>query len=105
FSRIVINKVYIIVHEGELTVSQEKCRVARYRLVKELHYFKEIFSLARGVSDTVVEGFFCSQVEIVGSEVRRRVLADCAFLLWRQLRLKLIGDFLRNLALDGEDIG
>src|SRR4029434_849515 len=86
-------------------MSEKKCRVARYRLVKNLHGFKEIFSLARGGNVAVVDEIFCSKVEIVGTQVRRGPLADCTLFRWRQLGLKLIGDFLGNLTLDGEDVG
>ena len=48
-------------------MSQEKCRVAREGLVKKLHRFKEIISQARGVNLAVVDEFFCSQEEVVGS--------------------------------------
>ena len=98
-------EIYCIVRVGELTMSEEKCRVARYRLIKKLHRFKKIISLARGVNAAVIEEFFCSQEEIVGSEVRRRALVDCTLFLWRKFGLKLIRNFLGNLALDGEHIG
>ena len=48
-------------------MSQEKRRVAREGLVKKLHRFEIIFSQARGVNVAVVEEFFCSQEEIIGS--------------------------------------
>ena len=87
---------------GELTISEEKCRVARYRLVEELHSLKEILSLGIGVN--AVDEFFCSEIEIVGSEVRSGALVDRSLFLWRKFRLKLVGDFFGNFALDGEDI-
>src|SRR6266498_123895 len=102
---IVVIQVYIIVRIGEQTVSEEKGRVARYRLVEELHRFKIIFPLVRRVIVAFVDEFFCSQVKIVGSEVRGRALAYCSLFLWRKFDLKLVGDFFSNLALDGKDIG
>jgi hypothetical protein len=72
-------------------------------LVKELHRFKVTFSLASGVA--FVDEFFCSQVEIIGSQVFGRPLHDSRFVFRRELGLKLVGNFLGNLALDGEDIG
>src|SRR5438128_8742994 len=86
-------------------MSEEKRRVAREGLVKKLHRFKEIFFQARGVNVAVVEEFFCSQEEIIGSEVRGGALADRTLFLWRELGLKLVGDFLGNLALNRENIG
>ena len=87
-------------------MSEKKCRVARYRLVQQLHGLKSILFLSSNrVNILAVEEFFCLQVEIVGNQVRGRSLGDCTLFLWRQLGLKLIGDFLRNLALDGKDIG
>ena len=83
-------------------MSEEKGRVARYGLVQELHRFKESSLAPHGARD--LEEFFCLQVEIVGSQIRGWPLVDCTLFLWRQLGLKLFGDFLRNLALDGEDI-
>ena len=80
---IVVRKVYIIVRIGELTISKEKCTVARYRLVEKLHRFKIIFSLPRWVNETFVEKFFCFQVEIVSGYVRRGTLADSILLRWR----------------------
>ena len=66
---------------------------------------KKIFSSTRGNNIAVVNESFCSQVEIVGSHVRRGALVHCAFFGWRKFGLKLIGDFFGNLALDGKDIG
>src|SRR4029453_8219714 len=86
-------------------MSEEECRAAPYRLVKELHTFKELFSPTRGVKFGVVDEFFCSQVEVVGGKILGRPLLDGRFLFWRQLGLKLFGDFLGNLALDAEDVG
>src|SRR4029453_8896308 len=101
----VLDCVYIIVRIGELTMSEEKGRVAPYSLVKKLHCFKIIFSSAREVNEAVVDEFFCSQVEIVGNEIRSGALTDYTLFLWRQFGLKLVGDFFGNLALDGENIG
>jgi len=89
---------------GELTISEEKGRVARYGLVQELHRFKMILFLAIRANVTVDE-LFCSEVKVISSQVRGRALADCTRFLWRKLGLKLVGDFLGNLALNGEDIG
>ena len=86
-------------------MGEEKCRVAREGLVKKLHRFKEIISQARGVNVAVVNAFFCSQEEIVGSEVRGGTLADRTLFLWRELSLKLVGYFLGDLALNRENIG
>src|SRR5437016_8543984 len=83
-------------------MSEEKARVARYRLVEKLHRFKVIFFLVR--SANLVDKFFCSQVEIIGSQVRCRPLRYGRYLFRRQLRLTLFGDFFSNLALDGKDI-
>src|SRR5437870_4107405 len=101
---IIVIQVYIIVRIGEQTVSEEKGRVARYCLVEELHRFKIIFPLVRRVIVAFVDEFFSSQVEIVGSEVRSGALVDRTLFLWRKFGLKLVGDCLRNLALDGKDI-
>ncbi len=57
---IIVKPVYSIVRIGEQTVSEKKCRVARYRLVEKLHCFKMIFSPARLVNVAVVDEFFCS---------------------------------------------
>src|SRR4030095_13172533 len=86
-------------------MSEEKGRVAREGLVKELHRFKEILSLTREVNVAVVDEFFCSQVEIVGNQVRRGPLVHRTLFRWREFGLKLIGDFLGNLALDAEAVG
>src|SRR5438128_1894185 len=90
---------------GEPTMSEEKCRVAREGLVKKLHRFKEILSQARGANIALVEEFFCSKETVVGSYVRGGALADRTLFLWRELGLKLVGDFLGNLALNRENIG
>ena len=58
-----------------------------------------------GVNVAVVDEFFCSQVEIVGSQVGGGAFVDCTLFLWRKLGLKLVSNCLGNLALDGEDIG
>src|SRR4029453_1426195 len=101
----ILDCVNIIVRIGELTMSEEKGRFAPYSLVKKLHCFKIIFSSAREVNEAVVDEFFCSQVEIVGNEIRSWALTDYTLFLWRQFGLKLVGDFFGNLTLDGEDIG
>src|SRR6266446_336982 len=100
---IVVIQVYIIVRIGEQTVSEEKGRVARDRLVEELHRFKIIFPLARRVNVAFVDEFFCSEVKVISSQVRRGALVDRVLFRWRKLCLKLIGDFLSNLALDDKD--
>ena len=46
FRVVVVKEIDQIVGAGELTMSQEKRRVARDGLVKELHHFKKILSLA-----------------------------------------------------------
>ena len=89
---------------GELAISKEKGRVARHRLVKELHGIKSVLSPAQR-GEVSVDEFFGSEVKVVSSQVRSRTLADRTFFRWRELGLKLVGDFLGNLALNGEDIG
>ena len=101
---IVVKPVNLTVNEGELTVCQEKPSVTRYRLIKKLDRFKIFFSLAVEVNAAVVDKLFCSQVELVRVQVRRRAFLDSRFLLWRQLRLKLSGNCVRNLALDRKDV-
>src|SRR5437868_12043441 len=86
-------------------MSQEKCRVAREGLVKKLHRFKKIISQARGVNLAVVDEFFCSQEEVVGSQVRGGTLADRTLFLLRELGLKLVGDGFGHLTLNREDVG
>src|SRR6266550_7915885 len=84
---------------------EQKGRIARYRLVKGLHSFKEILSLASGVNESVVDEFFCSEVEIISGQVFGRSLLDGCFIFRRKFGLKLIGYSCGNLALDGKDIG
>ena len=46
-----------------------------------------------------------ANVKIEGREIISRSLLDRGLFRWRKFGLKLIGDFLGNLALDGKDIG
>src|SRR6266496_3178991 len=85
-------------------MSEEKVRVRARAWSRNCTALKSFSSPARRVSD-VVDEFFCSEVEIVGSEIRCRPLCHGRFLFWRQPGLKLVGDFFGNLALNAEDIG
>ena len=62
---------------SELTMSQQKCRVTRYRLIEKLHGAKSI--LLSTVNVSVGEELFCSQVKIIGSQVVGRSLLDGRF--------------------------
>src|SRR5712692_9858046 len=91
-------------YEGELAISKEEGRVARYRLLKELDGCEIILSCPRYVNTTIIDELLCAKIKIIGSEIFCRSLLDGRFLCRGELGLKLVGDFLRFLALDGEDV-
>src|SRR4029077_14143815 len=91
--------------EGEQTISKEEGRVACYRLLKEWDGCEIILSRPRYVNATIIDELLCAKIKIIGGEVLCRSLLDRCFLLWRELGLELIGDHLRNLALNCKNIG
>src|SRR5215469_8334404 len=86
-------------------MSQDKRRITRDRLVKQLHRLKKILSLPRRAYFAFVDKFFGTEIQIVCSDIRSGSFLDRTLFLWRWLGSKAIGDRLGNLALNSENVG
>src|SRR6476469_10192583 len=91
-------------HRGQFAEGKEELRVALSLLVEQTFGLQQVLLCSIGVKIGLIE-CFSSQIKIVGGEVFRGPLFDSRFLLWRKLCLKLIGDPLGDVSLDGKDVG
>src|SRR5437763_17091805 len=87
---------------GELTIRIEKRWIARHSLVQQIDCLTEIrHPAAKGCSRKHMTG---ARIESESDEIAGRPALNRQSLSSRDFGVKLLSDFLRNLALDGEQI-
>ena len=90
-------------NSAELTISFEVKRVSRERLVQEISGLEQILFSAIAIGRRQ-EKIPCASVEIESGEIGGRRPFNRSFFSGRDFRVKLLSDFLRNLALDREHL-
>src|SRR5207244_1918757 len=95
-------EVKLVMSPGELTIRIEKRWIARHGLVQQIDCLTEIrHPAAKGCPRKHMTG---ARIEIESDEITGRPPLNRQFLSRRDFGVKLLSDFLRDLALDGEQI-
>src|SRR5581483_1545646 len=100
-SMVKTEKINSIVRTCEFSVGQEEERVARDRLVKQLDSLEQVFFGARAERNAVDE-VFGTQIKIVSHDVGGGRFLNGSPLCGGGFRSQLVGDCLRDLALERE---
>ncbi len=82
-------------------MGQRKCRIELDRLLVERFHPRDIVMVAIRPA----EYFVRLEIKQIGVAVLRRLAFDLLLFARRKRRLQRGGDFLRQLALDGENVG
>src|ERR1700756_5272131 len=85
---------------GKLAICLEKRWILRDSPVKQIDCLEVFHFLGR----LRVQENFGTRVKIERADIARRRTFDCLFFAWRKFGLQLIGNRLRDLALNGEYI-
>src|SRR5437762_59020 len=95
-------EVKLVMSPGELTIRIEKRWIARHGLVQQIDCLTEIrHPAAKGCPRKHMTG---ARIEIESDEIAGRPAVNRQSLSSRDFGAKPLSDFLRNLALDGEQI-
>src|SRR5436309_14260637 len=94
--------VKLVMSPGELTIRIEKRWITRHSLVQQVDYLHQIRYLAtKGCPRKHMTG---ARIEIESDEIAGRPALNGRFLSGRDFGVKLLSDFLRNLALDRKQV-
>src|SRR5437667_7721657 len=94
--------VKLVMSPGELTIRIEKRWIARHSLVQQIDYPQEIRHPAAKCCPR--KNVIGERVEIESHEIAGRPALNGRFLSGRNFGVKLLSDFLRNLALDRKQV-
>ena len=106
WSRGIVQPMQVELGIREFAERRHEGRVATNRFVQQLDFTLGSFDSA--AADTAGAGAVerrRTKVQVVGSHVLRRLGRDDSFFAWGKLGLKLLGNGVSDLTLDGEDIG
>src|SRR5205809_5737179 len=94
--------VKLVMSPGELTIRIEKRWITRHSLVQQVDYLHQILYLA--AKRCPQKNIIGSGIKIKSNEIAGRPALNGRFLSGRDFGVKLLSDFLRNLALDRKQV-
>src|SRR5437016_2352197 len=94
--------VKLVMSPGELTIRIEKRWITRHSLVQQVDYLHQIRYLA--AKRCPQKNIIGSGIKIKSNEIAGRPALNGRFLSGRDFGVKLLSDFLRNLALDRKQV-
>src|SRR5262245_42349097 len=98
------NAIEILVNSGEQQIRKKKRTIALDSLIKQLNGLGRLGHAGLKCNSELREQFSGLRVKLEGAEIARRFTFNRQFLSRRDFRTELDGNFLRNLALNREQI-